>query len=549
MFARKQSGKNPGAPEGSVLMSGEHTSPMSGSNASDFPLVSDPTEAPRAVFGKKGSSADAHHAASVPHAPATHAPITMESAPLPSTVMPPINEWDELAIATPPAAPIHDDRVMTPPPAPEPVLEPLTHLKHAAGVPSESGVLIPRDITRAPLQEDEMTEAALKAIAEAVKDEPEQAMPVVKTKPVGRGIKKAEIALDLGIIAPLMRDDTISDILINGAGPIYVERAGMLEATRLKFNSEEEVVDFAARILAVLEREIDPLRPLVDARMPDGSRVNIIMPPMAVDGTTISIRKFPAHKITLDTMVEAGMITEGIGNFLKACGHAKINMIISGGTGAGKTTLLNSLSQFISHKERIVTIEDSAELQLQQPHVVRLETKRPTRQGRTDEEVNIRDLVINSLRMRPDRIIVGEVRGGEAFDMLQAMNTGHEGSMATLHANTPRDALSRLENMINMADMGLSQKFIRQQICSALTIIIQISRFRDGTRRITHITEVVGLENEIVVMQDLFTFHVKGEDENGRIIGQYEWGNIIPRCKELSEVARSSGLFTNTHKR
>lgn len=364
-------------------------------------------------------------------------------------------------------------------------------------------------------------------------------------QPVSRGIHKAAQPIDLGVLMPLMKDDTISDVLINGPGPIYVERKGLLEQTRLSFKTNEEINDFAKRIMDILGRTIDDKRPLIDARLPDGSRVNIIMPPMAVDGTTISIRKFPAHKITLDTMRESGVMPDGICDFLKACAKAKINLIISGGTGAGKTTMLNSLSHYISDKERIVTIEDSAELQLQQPHVVRLESKRPDRQGNKEDEVNIRDLVINSLRMRPDRIIVGEVRGGEAFDMLQAMNTGHEGSMATLHANTPRDALSRLENMINMADLHLGQKFIRQQIVSALTIIVQVNRFRDGSRRITHITEVVGLENDVIVMQDLFIFKVTGEDDNGKVLGQFEFCNVIPRCKELSEAARKAGVFTS----
>lgn len=539
MFARKQSDKHPGAPEGAVLMAGELSQNTQSGNPHDFPLITDDEQqTPRAVFGKKSTSeSGASVTGAYSAAPHGHAETNYVT---PTTAMPLIDEWDELAIAAPQSTPQFVTQQ-------EVVLEPLSHLKQAAGMEDEPQVFIPRDITRAPLQDDEMTEAALRAIAGAV-DEDEQPAPIL-AKPVKRGITKAEIPLDLGIISPLMRDDTISDILINGAGPIYVERGGLLEPTRLKFANEEEVVNFAVRILAALDREVDERRPLVDARLPDGSRVNIIMPPMAVDGTTISIRKFPAHRITLDTMAKAGTLTDGIASFLKACAGAKLNMVVAGGTGAGKTTLLNALSQHISVKERIVTIEDSAELQLQQPHVVRLETKRAIRNNDTSDEVSVRDLVINSLRMRPDRIIVGEVRGGEAFDMLQAMNTGHEGSMATLHANTPRDALSRLENMINMADMGLSQKFIRQQIVSALSIIIQISRFRDGSRRITHITEVVGLENEMVVMQDLFLFVVKGEDENGKIVGQYEWGNVIPRCKELAEVARSSGLFTNSLKK
>ena len=349
--------------------------------------------------------------------------------------------------------------------------------------------------------------------------------------------------VEMGLITPLMADDSISDVLINGCGPIYIERLGMIEQTDMHFNTHEEVYDFAQRIVQALGRKIDVDRPLIDARLPDGSRVNIIMPPMAVDGAHISIRKFPAQRITLEGMVSSGIMTMEVALFLKACAQAKLNLLVSGGTGAGKTTMLNALSNYISPKERIVTIEDSAELQLQQPHVVRLETKAPGKIGARDEEVNIRDLVKNSLRMRPDRIIVGEVRGAEAFDMKQAMNTGHEGSMATLHANSPRDALLRLENMINMGDMNLSQKFIRQQMVSALTVIIQLNRFKDGTRRMTHISEVIGMENETIVMQDLFTFNTFGEDAQGRIVGKFQWENIIPRNKDLAAMARASGLF------
>lgn len=349
--------------------------------------------------------------------------------------------------------------------------------------------------------------------------------------------------VDMGLITQLMQDDSVSDVLINGVGPVYIERFGMLEQTNVRFNSADEVTDFAHRIVHALDRQIDDQRPLIDARLPDGSRVNIILPPMAVDGAHISIRKFPAHRITLRSMVDKGILTEQIATFLEYCAKAKINIIVTGGTGAGKTTMLNALSNYISHKERIVTIEDAAELQLQQPHVVRLESKIPGRIGDRAEEVNIRDLVRNALRMRPDRIIVGEVRGAEAFDMMQAMNTGHDGSMATLHANSPRDALLRLENMINMGDMHLSQKFIRQQVVSALSIIIQVNRFKDGSRRLTHISEVVGLEQETIVMQDLFTFVTQGEDSNGKVLGQFQWGNVIPRSKQLAEMARASGLF------
>ncbi len=348
--------------------------------------------------------------------------------------------------------------------------------------------------------------------------------------------------INYGPITELLKDNSINDILISGTDTIYIERNGILEPSDYRFSSIEEVDALAHSILASLGRKIDDRRPLVDARLPDGSRVNIIMPPMAIDGTAISIRKFPDRRVALDAMAERGMITPEMRAFLEACGKYRLNVLISGGTGAGKTTMLNALSQSISPKERIITIEDSAELRLYQPHVVRLESKRPQREGDRAEEVTIRDLVINALRMRPDRIIVGEVRGPEAFDMMQAMNTGHEGSMTTLHANTPRDALARLENMIGMGQ-NLTQKFIRQQMTSAVNLIIQINRFKDGTRRITHISEIIGMEHDVITMQDLFVFKATGEDADGKIQGRFEWCNIVPRHKDLTAVMYQCGLL------
>lgn len=332
---------------------------------------------------------------------------------------------------------------------------------------------------------------------------------------------------DMGPLQPLIDDDSINDILINGADSVYIERSGMLEPTDIRFNSDDEVLALAEKIVAAVGREIPTHRPLVDARLLDGSRVNIIAPPLAVDGTVISIRKFPKKKITLDVMEENGNINMNIAEFFKACAKARVNIIISGGTGSGKTTLLNAMSQHIDGKERIVTIEEAAELQLQQPHVVRLETL-PTSKH-VQEEVSIRDLVRNALRMRPDRIIVGEVRGAEAFDMMQAMNTGHEGSMATIHANHPRDALSRLENMLMMANLHIPVKALRFQMAASLHVIVQVSRMRDGHRRITHISEIVGMEGDIITMHDLFNFIPKGEDDDGRIVGQFAWSGIMPR--------------------
>ncbi len=333
---------------------------------------------------------------------------------------------------------------------------------------------------------------------------------------------------DFGHIRPLLEDDTVTDILINGTENIYVERHGKLEPTEYSFESEEVIITLAQKIANLVGREIDPRRPLVDARLLDGSRVNVIAPPLAVDGTSISIRKFAKQTITLDIMGQQGNVSPSMAEFLKIVGKCKLNIMISGGTGSGKTTLLNAISQHISEDERIVTIEDAAELRLHQPHVVRLETK-PAAFGRTDEEVSMRDLVKNALRMRPDRILVGEVRAAEAFDMMQAMNTGHEGSLTTIHANHPRDALSRLENMINMANLNLPNKAVRHQVTSAIHLIVQVSRMRDGQRRITYVSEIVGMEGDTITMQDLFVFKPKGEDDDGKIIGNFEWTGILPR--------------------
>lgn len=334
---------------------------------------------------------------------------------------------------------------------------------------------------------------------------------------------------NLGPIQPLLADETVNDILINGYRQIYVERAGKLYPTDITFSDDAAVVQVAEKIVKAVGRRLNPSRPLVDARLLDGSRVNIIAPPLAVDGTAISIRKFSKNVITLDKMKEQGNMSDGVAEFLKILGKCRLNIIISGGTGSGKTTLLNAVSQFIDMDERVITIEDAAELKLQQPHVVRLETKPVTFDKRREEEVTIRDLVKNALRMRPDRIIVGEVRGSEAFDMMQAMNTGHEGSLTTIHANHPRDALSRLENMINMADLGLPTSSIRQQISSAINLIIQISRMRDGHRRVTYVSEIVGMEGDVITMQDLFNFQVTGEGTGGKLAGNFQWSGIMPR--------------------
>jgi pilus assembly protein CpaF len=330
-------------------------------------------------------------------------------------------------------------------------------------------------------------------------------------------------------IALLLEDPTINDILINGHDRVYVERAGKLQHAPIRLGDEGKLFALAEAIAASAGRSMQRHRPILDTRLPDGSRVNIIAPPLSVDGTAISIRKFSKQAITLDDMAAQHNISPSLAEFLKVAAKCRLNMVISGGTGSGKTTLLNAISQHISAEERVITIEDAAELRLQQPHIVRLETKPALSLRHTADEVSIRDLVRNALRMRPDRIVVGECRGPEAFDMMQAMNTGHEGSLTTVHANHPRDAIARLENMVTMANLNLPTMAIRQQIASAIHLIIQISRQRDGHRRITYVSEIVGMEGETMTMQDLFVFQDKGDDASGAVLGDFRWSGIMPR--------------------
>ncbi len=332
--------------------------------------------------------------------------------------------------------------------------------------------------------------------------------------------------LGLGPLEPLLADESITDIMINGPLQVYIERKGKLELSDVHFRDNEHVLNIARRIVSIIGRRVDETVPLVDARLQDGSRVNIIIPPLAIDGPTISIRKFSKKGITLDLMVRQNNISEAMGTVLKIAARSRLNILISGGTGSGKTTLLNAMSQMIDERERIVTIEDAAELQLQQPHVVRLETRPANLEG--TGEITMRDLVKNSLRMRPDRIILGEVRGSEAVDMLQAMNTGHDGSLGTVHANRPREALTRLENMIGMAGINLPAKAVRTQIAAAIDMIVQVSRMRDGMRRITHITEILGMEGDIITTQDLFTYEFEGEGLDGMLKGSYDSTGLRP---------------------
>ena len=338
----------------------------------------------------------------------------------------------------------------------------------------------------------------------------------------------------LGPLEPLLKDHTISDILINRKDLAYIERAGILQKVDIRFRDDQHLLQIIDRIVAQVGRRVDESSPMVDARLPDGSRVNAIIPPLALDGPVLSIRRFGTSPLTAQQMLELHSLSPEMLEVLSAAVRARISIMISGGTGAGKTTFLNMLSSFIPESERLVTIEDAAELQMQQENIVRLETRPPNVEGKG--AVYQRQLLINSLRMRPDRIIVGEVRGDEAFDMLQAMNTGHEGSMTTIHANTCRDALARLESMVAMASLNLPERAVRQQIASGIGIIVQISRLSDGSRRVVNIAEITGMDEDVVSLQDIFTFVRKGIGANGRMIGVFQPSRIRPRFLERLQV-------------
>ncbi|AZO49172.1 MAG: CpaF family protein [Mesorhizobium sp.] len=325
--------------------------------------------------------------------------------------------------------------------------------------------------------------------------------------------------LGYGPLEPLLARDDIADIMVNGSKNVYIEVNGKVEQTGIRFRDNQQLLNICQRIVSQVGRRVDESSPICDARLPDGSRVNVIAPPLSIDGTALTIRKFKKDKLTLDQLVKFGAISPQGAEVLKIIGRVRCNVVISGGTGSGKTTLLNCLTNYIDREERVITCEDSAELQLQQPHVVRLETRPPNLEG--EGEVTMRDLVKNCLRMRPERIIVGEVRGPEVFDLLQAMNTGHDGSMGTIHSNSPRECLNRIESMIAMGGYSLPQKTVREIVVGSVDVIIQAARLRDGSRRITHITEVIGMEGDVIITQDLILYNIKGEDAGGRLIGEH----------------------------
>ncbi len=348
--------------------------------------------------------------------------------------------------------------------------------------------------------------------------------------------------MGLGPLEPLLARDEIADIMVNGAKKVYIEYDGKIELTDIKFRDNTQLMNICQRIVSAVGRRVDDSSPICDARLLDGSRVNVIAPPLAIDGPALTIRKFKKDKLTLEKLVEFGAITPPGAQLLEVIGASRLNVLISGGTGSGKTTLLNAMTKFIDPDERTITCEDSAELQLQQPHVVRLETRPPNLEG--VGEVTMRDLIKNCLRMRPERIIVGEVRGPEAFDLLSAMNTGHDGSMGTIHANNPREAISRVENCIAMGGYNLPAKTVREQIAAAIHIILQAQRLRDGSRRITHITEVMGMEGDVVILQDLVLYEIIGEDKDGKLIGRHKATGLRPGFWDKAKYFGLEDLLT-----
>jgi pilus assembly protein CpaF len=381
------------------------------------------------------------------------------------------------------------------------------------------------------LEDSELRRQVMAEVAGFARDE-RMALNAKELEALGASIYDEMVGL--GPIEPLLKDDSINDILINGPYQVYIERRGELELTPIRFRDNDHLLRIVNRIVAGVGRRIDESQPMVDARLPDGSRVNAAIPPVAIDGCSVSIRKFSKKPLTLEKLVEFGAMPCCVSDFLFGAVKARVSTVISGGTGSGKTTLLNALSAAISHGERLITIEDAAELQLQQPHVVRMETRPPNIEGKG--EIRQRELVKNALRMRPDRVILGEVRSEEAFDMLQAMNTGHEGSMATIHSNNPREAISRLEQMVAMGGLNIGPDAVRHQIASAVGLVVQVNRLSDGKRKVTHVSEIVGMEGHVVQMQDIFLFDRTHTDADGTVHGEHRATGLRPRC--LDEMLR-----------
>jgi pilus assembly protein CpaF len=433
-----------------------------------------------------------------------------------------------------------------PRPAPPPQTRQPPPDQHEGEYRSEAYYRVKSTIFNALIETIDLTQLA-QLDSESARDEIRDIVAeIISIKNVVMSIAEQEALLDdicndvlgYGPLEPLLARDDIADVMVNGANNVFIEVNGKISKTGIRFRDNGQLMNICQRIVSQVGRRVDESSPICDARLPDGSRVNVIVPPLAIDGPTLTIRKFKKDKLKLSNLVEFGSVSPAGAKILQIIGACRANILISGGTGSGKTTLLNTLTAFIDPSERVITCEDAAELQLQQPHVVRLETRPPNLEG--TGQVTMRDLVKNCLRMRPERIIVGEVRGSEAFDLLQAMNTGHDGSMGTLHANTPREALSRLESMITMGGFSLPAKTIREIIVASVDVVIQAARLRDGSRRITQITEVMGLEGDTIITQDILLYDITGEDQNGRIIGKHR-STGIGRPK-FWERARYFGL-------
>ena len=465
------------------------------------------------MFGKRGSTGTGGPG-QTPPGPA--APPPQASAPAPQLpAAPPAASMPAAAPPPPAEPPARPSRPPPPPPKEAPVRR------------SENFYDIKTQIFAALIDTIDLSQLARLDIESAREEIRDIVNDIIALKNIVMSIAEQEDLLEdicndvlgLGPLEPLLARDDIADIMVNGARQTYIEVNGKVETTTIRFRDNSQLMNICQRIVSQVGRRVDESSPICDARLPDGSRVNVIAPPLAIDGPALTIRKFKKDKLTLDQLVRFGSITRDGATILEIMARSRCNILVSGGTGSGKPTLLNCLTNYADGEERVITCEDSGELQLQQPHVVRLETRPPNLEG--EGEVTMRDLVKNCLRMRPERIIVGEVRGSEAFDLLQAMNTGHDGSMGTLHSNSPREALSRLESMITMGGFTLPPRTLRDMISNSIDVIVQAERLRDGTRRITNITEVVGLEGDVIITQDIFVFDILGEDANGRILGRH----------------------------
>ncbi|MDJ0613279.1 MAG: CpaF family protein [Rhizobiaceae bacterium] len=464
------------------------------------------------MFGKRGGSSDTPDFKPV-SAPAPVAPAP-ESAPASQSTA--LEAKPELPKVQPPAIAPAVAAQAAPPPSPEASGE-KTEEYYDTKTSVFSALIDTIDLSQLSQMDPEAAREEIRDIVSDIISIKNLAMSIAEQEEILQDI--CNDVLGYGPLEPLLVRDDIADIMINGAKDAFIEVEGKMEKARVRFRDNTQLMNICQRIVSQVGRRVDESSPICDARLADGSRVNVIAPPLAIDGPALTIRKFKKDKLTLDQLVKFGSITPEGADILQIIGKVRCNVIISGGTGSGKTTLLNCMSAYAGEEERIITCEDSAELQLQQPHVVRLETRPPNLEG--EGQITMTDLVKNCLRMRPERIIVGEVRGAEVFDLLQAMNTGHDGSMGTIHANTPRECLSRIESMIAMGGFNLPAKTVREIIVGSIDVIIQAARLRDGSRRITHVTEVIGLEGDVITTQDLFVYKIDGEDANGKIIGKH----------------------------